>query len=351
VVYAAAAGVAIGVAVGWIGHHLLSRVGDAAVENTVTLLLPFAAFLPAEQVHASGVLAVLALALYLSRFSVLGPAAASRLQGRVLWEMINFLLTGLSFVLVGLQLRVAVQGLSDLPGGVLTAAAVCLAVVLVRPAWVFGTAWLSHSVRRALSETVPSPRPRAPLLAVLSWAGMRGVVSLAVALSLPRLTADGRPFPGRNLIVFVTFVVVLVTLVGQGLTLPAVIRWLRVDTVAGRAEDQEVSAELRMARAALNRLDAVGGETGASPDAVERVRGFYAERVERLERRREVRLSDTTEQALEAQLHEGTRLLLGRLLEIEHAELQRIRAGTDLDTPVARRVQSRLDLLRLRDGR
>lgn len=349
--YAAAAGVAIGVAVGWIGHHVLSRVGDAAVENTVTLLLPFAAFLPAEQAHASGVLAVLALALYLSRFSTLGPAAASRLQGRVLWEMINFLLTGLSFVLVGLQLRPAAQGLLDRPAGVLTAAAVCLTVILVRPPWVFGTAWLSHSVQRALSETVPSPRPRAPVLAVLSWAGMRGVVSLAVALSLPHVTADGRPFPARDLIVFVTFVVVLVTLVGQGLTLPVVIRRLGVGTVAGRAEDQELSAELHMARAALNRLDAIGVETRASPDVVERVRGFYAERVERLERRREVRQSDVTEQAREAQLHDSTRNLLGRLLEIEHAELQRIRTGTELDTPVARRIQSRLDALRLREGR
>lgn len=351
VAYAAAAGIAIGLAVGWIGHHVLSRVGDAAVENTVTLLLPFAAFLPAEQVHASGVLAVLALALYLSRFSVLGPTAASRLQGRVLWDMINFLLTGLSFVLVGLQLRPAVQGLSDRPAGVITAIAVCLTVILVRPAWVFGTAWLSHSVRHVLSETVPSPRPRPRVLAVLSWAGMRGVVSLAVALSLPHVTADGRPFPGRDLIVFATFVVVLATLVGQGLTLPALIRQLGVGAVAGRVEGQELSAELRMARAALKRLDVVARDTGASLDVVERVRGFYADRLERLERRREVREWDAEEQALEAQLHEGTRRLLGRLLEIEHDELQRIRTGTDIDTPVARRIQSHLDVLRLRDGR
>ena len=349
--YAAAVGVAIGVAIGWIGHQVLNRVGDAAVENTVTLLLPFAAFLPAEQVHASGVLAVLALALYLSRFSVLGPAAASRLQGRVLWEMINFLLTGLSFVLVGLQLRPAVLELLDRPSGLLTAAAVCLTVILIRPAWVFGTAWLSHSVQRALSETVPSPRPRAPVLTVLSWAGMRGVVSLALALSLPHMTGGGQPFPGRDMIVFVTFLVVLVTLIGQGLTLPVAIRRLGVGAVVGRVQDQELSAELCMARAALSRIDAISGEVRVSPDVVERVRGFYADRIERLERRREVRLSGAAEQALEAQLHDGTRQLLGRLLEIEHAELQRIRTGTDLDTPVARRIQSRVDGLRLRDGR
>jgi hypothetical protein len=124
-----------------------------------------------------------------------------------------------------------------------------------------------------------------------------------------------------------------------------------VGAVVGRVQDQELSAELRMARAALSHIDAIGGAARVSPDVVERVRGFYADRIERLERRREVRLSGAAEQALEAQLHDGTRQLLGRLLEIEHAELQRIRTGTDLDTPVARRIQSRLDALRLRDGR
>jgi NhaP-type Na+/H+ or K+/H+ antiporter len=104
ILYAAVVSVAIGVVVGWAGRHVLTAVGDPAVENTVTLLLPFGAFLPAEAVHASGVLAVVALALYLSRVSVLIASSTSRLQGRVLWEMIDFLLTGLSFVLVGLQL-------------------------------------------------------------------------------------------------------------------------------------------------------------------------------------------------------------------------------------------------------
>lgn len=347
--YAAAAGVAIGVAVGWIGRYLLNHIGDAAVENTVTLLLPFAAFLPAERAHASGVLAVLALALYLTRFGVLGRAAASRLQGMVLWEMINFLLTGLSFVLVGLQLPSAMVVVRDRPSSVLTAAAVCLTVILVRPAWVFGIAWLSHSAQRALSESVPSPRPRTPVLAVLSWAGMRGVVSLALALSLPHVTGEQR-FPGWELIVFVTFLVVLVTLVGQGLTLPLTIRALGVGAASDRVQDQELSAELRMARAALERLDAVAGEMHSSPEVVERARGFYADRIERLERRRDARLSDVAEQALEARLHEGARLLLGHLLEIEHVELQRIRTGTDLEPPVAQRIQSRLDALRLRDG-
>src|SRR5512142_3072978 len=155
VLYAAAAAIAIGLMVGWIGRHVLSRVGDPAVENTVTLLLPFAAFLPAERMHASGVLAVLVLALYLSRYNVLVAASVSRLQGRVLWEMIDFVLTGLSFVLVGLQLPAAVGGLPHRSGGVLlTTVAVCLTVVLIRPAWVFGVAWLSRGVQQALGGSV-----------------------------------------------------------------------------------------------------------------------------------------------------------------------------------------------------
>lgn len=187
---------------------------------------------------------------------------------------------------------------------------------------------------------------------------MRGVVSLALALSLPQTTADGRPFPGRGLIVFVTFAVVLATLVGQGLTLPALIRRLGAGAVAGRVEAQELAAELRMARSALHRLEAVGSDLRAAPDAVERVRGLYADRIERLERRRDLQAPDgqrgdagEAHEVHEARLREDTRRLLGELREIEHAELQRIRAGTDLDTPAARRLQSHLDALRLRDGR
>lgn len=351
-VYAAGAAVALGIALGWIGRQVLSHVGDPAVENTVTLLLPFAAFLFAEAAHASGVLAVLTLALYLSQFSALVASSTSRLQGRVLWEMINFLLTGVSFVLVGLQLRSVIGAVSERPVALLlTTISVCIVVILVRPIWVFGMAWASHQARRALVERAPTPKPTAPALAVLSWAGMRGVVSLAVALSLPQVTATGEPFPGRDLIVFVTFAVVLVTLVGEGLTLPVVIRRLGVGAAEGRVEDQEIAAQLRMARAALRRLDGVGRETQCAPDIVERVRSFYADRIERLERRHEMRAASDTVQANNAQLNEARHQLLGRLLEIEQAELQRMRNSALIDTPVARRLQSRLDTLRLHDGR
>jgi Na+/H+ antiporter len=350
IVYAAVVSVAIGVAVGWAGRHVLTAVGDPAVENTVTLLLPFGAFLPAEAVHGSGVLAVVALALYLSRFSVLLASSSSRLQGRVLWEMIDFLLTGLSFVLVGLQLRSSAEAFLDHPTRVLLiTAAVCLTVIGVRPVWVFTTAWLSHSVRALLAEHVLSPKPTAPHLAVLSWAGMRGVISLAVALSLPQVTASGEPFPGRELIVFMAFAVILVTLLGQGLTLPLLIRRLGIGDVGIRTVDEEISARARMARVALAQLAAFAEETQSPPEAVHRVNLFYADRVEALDQQRHLGAASELEQADEARVRRATYHLLERLMDVERAELQRMRNCSAIDSLVARRLQRDLDLLRLRD--
>jgi monovalent cation/hydrogen antiporter len=350
VVYAPAVSVAIGVAVGWIGRHILTVAGDPAVENTVLLLLPFGAFLPAEAVHASGVLAVLALALYLSRFSALIASSTSRLQGRVLWEMIDFLLTGLSFVLVGLQLRSSAAGLLEHPARVLLiTAAVCLTVVGVRPVWIFATTWVSHSVRSMLVEHVLTPRPTPRTLAVLSWAGMRGVISLAVALSLPQVTATGQPFPARDLIVFIAFAVILVTLMGQGLTLPALIRRLGVAGATGRGEDQEVAAQVRMARAAVGQIEALAAESGSSPEAIGRVSHYYASRIEDLEHQRQIGNVRKSTQADSARLHTTTQHLLERLMDVERGELQRMRNSGLVDGLLARRLQRSLDLSRLRD--
>jgi CPA1 family monovalent cation:H+ antiporter len=345
-VYTAFASVAIGIAAGWIGRHILDRIGDPAVENTVMLLLPFGAFLPADAAHASGVVAVLSLALYLSRYSVVLASSVSRLQGPVLWEMIDFLLTGLSFVLVGLHLRLSARVLLAAGGHTLAVtAAVCATVILVRPAWVFAMGWLSHSVRSVFVERA-SLRPTTPILTVVSWAGMRGVISLAVALSLPQTTQSGQPFPGRDLIVFVAFVVILVTLVGQGLTLPLIVRRLGVEAVAGHAEDQELLARSRMARTALRALDARATEIRSSPSVVERVRGAYAGRLEHLEQLRATRTSSSAVQAESAQTHNAAQQLANALIDVERAELQRIQNDAIIDGAMTRRLRTELDLRR-----
>ena len=351
IVYSAATAIGIGVGVGWIGRHAMSTVEDPVIQNTVTLLLPFGAFLPAEYIHASGVLAVLSLALYLSRFGVTESFSVSRLEGRVLWDMIAFLLTGLSFVLVGLQLPTVLQDLASDSRIVPTTIAVCLTVVLIRPAWVFGMAWLSHGVRSALGESTVGHRPSKRVLGVLGWAGMRGVVSLALALSLPLATADGRPFPGRSLIVFVTFVVVLVTLVGQGLTLPWVIDRLRVRDAVEPIDHQEYGAQLRMAEVASGRIGEIADEARSPPAAVERVRDFYADRIRRLGKRQRMGLANHAERTEDAAMRAAAHDLLEKLLQVEHSELQELRGRGAVDEPMARHIQSRLDALRQLDGR
>jgi CPA1 family monovalent cation:H+ antiporter len=264
--------------------------------------------------------------------------------------MIDFLLTGLSFVLVGLQLRSSVEGLRQDPLPVLLVAlAVCLTVIVVRPAWIFTTAWLSHSVRSMLVEHVLTPKPTPRVLAVLSWAGMRGVISLAVALSLPQFTASGEPFPERDLIVFIAFAVILVTLIGQGLTLPLLIRRLGVAGLGVRVEDQEISARLRMARAALGRLDVLAGETGSPPEVVDRVGLFYASRLESLDRQHRLKAASEGVRAAATGIRDGTRELLSRLMDVERGELQEMRNQGIIDGPVARRLQRDLDLLRVQD--
>jgi CPA1 family monovalent cation:H+ antiporter len=202
--------------------------------------------------------------------------------------------------------------------------------------------WLSHSVRNVFVERA-SLTPTTPILTVVSWAGMRGVISLAVALSLPQTTHAGEPFPGRDLIVFVTFVVILVTLVGQGLTLPLIIRRLGVETIAGHTEEQELLARACMTRTALHALDGRAAEIGSLPSVVERVRGAYALRLEQLEQLRATRASSSAIQAAAARERASTLELADALIDIERAELQRIQNAAIIDGTMTRRLRMELD--------
>ena len=219
----------------------------------------------------------------------------------------------------------------------------CFTVIVTRPMWIFAATVVSRTVLAVFGETIPTARPTTPVLFVISWAGMRGVISLAVALSLPVATSAGQPFPGRDLIVFITFAVILVTLIGQGLTLPALVRRVGVGGLVGRLEDQEISARLRLARAALRELDGIGERTGAPPDAVERVRGVYADRIERLERHHALLVASGPDQADDARVHAATRRLLEELADVERAELQCLQNAAIVDNRLARRLQQGLD--------
>jgi CPA1 family monovalent cation:H+ antiporter len=211
----------------WLGR---TELADSKLAITITLLTPYAVYLPAEHLHVSGVLATVAAGLWVGhRAERVFPPELLR-EGRAVWEWVEFLLNSLIFILIGFQLPVVLTGLREYPPETLAglAAAVAAGVVVARLVWMFPGAYVPRWLDRKIFGC-GDPYPPWQNVVVIGWTGMRGVVSLAAALAVPMTLADGRPFPDRDLIVFVSFWVIFATLVGQGLTLPLLIRLLGVD--------------------------------------------------------------------------------------------------------------------------
>jgi CPA1 family monovalent cation:H+ antiporter len=279
-VLVALGGTAIGLAVGWLAARLQRRLDDPHIQITISLLTPFAAYIPAERLQVSGVLAVVAAGLFLGWRAPQILTSRTRLNIYVFWEMMVFLLNGLVFVLIGLQLPRILHTLSAhslkqlLWHGVL----ISCAAIFVRIAWVFGSTYLLPSMSAWLRKR--DPYPAWQNVAIVAWTGMRGVVSLAAALALPLTLSDGSPFPGRDYILFITFCVILATLVLQGLSLPVLIRQLGV-VDDGLANVEERTARLKANEAALAYLAEVDSQF--PPDIVERLRAEYDDRIRQLE--------------------------------------------------------------------
>jgi Na+/H+ antiporter len=274
----AAAGIAIGLAVGYVVRAIRRRMSDSPSEITIGFLTGYLAYLPAEALGVSAVLAAVTVGIYMGWFTPELTDAETRIQGFAFWTILVFILNAALFTLVGLQLPQVLDGLDAWSTGELVgaAAAVCAAVVLVRIAWVY----LFASIPRPLGGFRKGDRPPWQRLAVVSWAGMRGAVSLAAALAIPLETDAGLPFPGRELIIFLAFCVILATLVFQGLTLPLVIRGLGVEE-DGLEAREEAKARKRAAQAALARLEDLAAEEWVLDDTAERLRGAYGFRVRR----------------------------------------------------------------------
>ncbi|MCB5169636.1 Na+/H+ antiporter [Streptomyces bambusae] len=294
--------VAVGLGLGWCAARLLDRLGDATLEIGLTLLVPFVAYVLAEEFLGSGVLAVLTTALFLAEYATDADDVLGRLAGHTFWEVVDTLVTGVAFGLIGLELHHVFGTVADRGTQTLGwAAAVVATVVVVRLAWLLPAAWLAKRLhrRRDYDEEIPLSWRES---VVMWWAGMRGVASVALAIALPFRTADGDPFPHREVLVFFAFAVVMSTLVVQGLTLPRVVRVLGVrgDDDAERGYERELA--VRAARAAKRRLKEIeeaedlpedlmeqllrrAYDVGAriSPDMVdEERREAYRKRVERL---------------------------------------------------------------------
>jgi CPA1 family monovalent cation:H+ antiporter len=253
-------------------------LGDAFIEVLMSMAVPYVAYILAESIHTSGVLAVVAAGLFRGRFSPKIVSAEMRILARSVWNILVFLLNSLIFMLIGMSLSQIVERLSGYTVQELVLWSVCVSAVaiLVRILWVFPATWIPRWISRSVRESEPAPPNRE--LFIEAWCGMRGIVSLAAALALPVTIQSGAPFPHRDLIVFLTFVVILVTLVGQGLTLAPLILRLRLSSDTSIA-DEERHARTDMGQAALAAVERAASEEQAAPSVVERVRAEFAERL------------------------------------------------------------------------
>ncbi len=327
-------GGAIGLAVGWIIAELRTRLEDTPVEITISLLTPYAAFLPAEQVGASGVIATVVAGLYLGRRSSRMMGADARLTGRAVWETITFLLNGLVFIITGLEVPLLLRALAPSLAIhlVVIGVAVSVVLVLVRAPWIFATTLVPAVLRGRPHE----PRLFAHAL-VLSWAGMRGVVSLAVALALPMSLPAAGLFPAREALLVVTLTVIVFTLVGQGLTLPWLIRALRLGTDAG-LRGEEARARQALLDAATRRIEQLYPVWPGHRPLLDRLRETYAHRSEHVDRQRDAAEGDGEDRELIEH-----REIRRTVIDAEREALLRLRAEGAIDDDVLRALERELD--------
>jgi len=330
-------GIALGLAVGWIVDWIERRIDDAPIEITISILVPYAAYSAANAIHASGVLAVVACGLFLARRSASFFSPSVRIQIWSVWRPLTFVLNGLVFVLIGLQLpaiRASIRGYSSstllLDGAIFSGL-----LILLRLVWVFPGARIAYFLRTRLAhQTEPPPSVRQ--MFILGWTGMRGVVSLAAALALPTALADGSPFPHRNLIVFLTFCVIVVTLALQGITLPPLIRALGLAAAAGPNCEEEEARRL-VTEAALSYLeDAKASDESPSAELYEDLAAHYRHRLESLQSG-----SETGEKTTD---HERYIQLSLEALRVERQTLIQLRDDGRINDEVLRRLESELDL-------
>jgi Na+/H+ antiporter len=337
-VVGAVGGVAIGLAVGWLIAEALRRIEDPMVKIVLSVVTGYAAYLPADRLGLSGVLAAVAAGLYVGWRAPELASPATRLLGISFWEVLVYLLNAVLFVLVGLQLQPILSQLSGSSVAVLVGqpALVSAVVIAVRDGWGFTVTYLIRTLDRRPAQRARRAGARERLVA--GWSGMRGAVSLAAALALPLTTGAGQAFPQRNLIIFMTFGVILATLVLQGLTLPWLIRRLGLQR-DGSEEQEELRGRLRATDAALARLEVLADEEWTRDDTVERMTGLYDYRRRRLKARAGKIEDDGYEDRSVAYQR-----LVRELLEAQRREIVLLRNQGEISNEVMGRIEHELDL-------
>ncbi|MGI8890690.1 MAG: Na+/H+ antiporter [Chthoniobacterales bacterium] len=334
-------GVALGLLVGLVMRWVQRHLDDPPVQITVSLLTPFVAYLLAERLYVSGVLSTVTAGVYLGWHST-ALSARTRLQAQAFWEMVAFLLNGFIFIMIGLQLPGILRHLSHEPLSRLATygLVVSATVVFVRVAWVFPATYLPRWLSPKMRARDPSPPWQQSVL--VAWAGMRGVVSLAAAFALPLLLANRQPFPGRSYILFLTFCVILTTLVFQGLTLPILIRRLGIED-DGITDSEEREARLQANEAAVDFIEQKATEDHLPEEVMVRVRAEYCDRIEQLTvcARGGANPSGAITTPIYQRLQHGA-------LQIERRTIVALRDSQKINDQAMRRIQRDLDLAEAR---
>ncbi|HEX7626986.1 MAG TPA: Na+/H+ antiporter, partial [Gaiellaceae bacterium] len=318
-------GIAVGLAVGFVVRQVRKRVDDTPTEVAIALLSGYLAYLPASALGVSGVLAAVTIGVYMGWYTPQLTTVQTRLSGNAFWEILVFLVNALLFALVGFQLHLIASRLPITRTLIEEAALVAAAVVVIRLVWVPIFVYVPRWLFRRVRERDPYPPWQAPV--IIAWAGVRGAVSLAAALALP---VD---VPRRDLIVFVTFVVILVTLIVQVLPLPLLIRVLGLEDDGG-ADREDAKARIKAAEAALVRLEELAAEDWVREDTAERIRGSYNFRSRRFRARYEGVDEDGEEERSQA-----FQRLRRELLDAERRAVLELRNQGVITEEVMQRVQ------------
>ena len=336
-VFLTGGGVVIGLAIGAVVAWFERWVDDGPIEIVISILVPYAAYLMGDRAHVSGVMSVIACGMYMSRQSPEYMSPQVRLQATAVWDALTFVLNGIVFVLVGLQLPYVMGQIGGMSRVVLLEYGVGFSAVMiaVRMAWVYGETYIAYGIRRWEGKTdVEEPEPRRVF--VIGWAGMRGVLSLAAAVSLPYVLPGGRTFPQRSMIIYLAFCLIVATLVVQGLTLPWLIRRLGLSESGGmNVEEQEArrvllqEALVHLARTRSKNRDqaAMFGELIAS----------YQQRLDSMPAERERHVEGLVDQARRS-------AAILAVLQVEREALIRLRDEEQIDDEVLRTLQRELDL-------
>jgi len=334
-VFVALGGILIGLVVGWIVAWVRTHLNDTPVEITVSLLTPYAAYLPAEAIGVSGVLAAVTAGLFIGRRSSRIMGSEARLAGRAVWESLFFLLTGVVFLAIGFQISSISRAMDRTTLLQLAAVGVVvsIALIVVRAIWVFGL-----SLRDLLSKSQQGIRLRESI--VLSWAGMRGVVSLAAALAIP-ISLPANALPARDAIIVITFTVILVTLVGQGLTLPLVIRAVGLGSDADDGHE-ESHARQELIEEALRRIDDLEQKWPGHKPLIDQLRTSYKHRAEHEEQLHEAPGNEAEQELVEH------RQIRSDVIDAQRDALLAMRDRGAIDDDVLRTIERDLDLEEIR---